>query len=64
METGLNRQKRFSFVAVPGPNIPDLTKARQDLSLHDSRTDTFEPSLYGTVIHAAEVEVLHAIFYM
>ena len=33
--------------------IPDLTKARQDLPLHDSRIGALEPSLYGTIIHAA-----------
>ena len=43
----------FSFGAMPSPNIPDLTKARQDLPLSDSRIGALEPSLYGTIIHAA-----------
>ena len=38
---------------MPSPNIPDLTKARQDLPLPDSRIGALEPSLYGTIIHAA-----------
>ena len=33
------------------PNIPDLTKARQDLPLPNSRIGALEPSLYGTIIH-------------
>ena len=53
METGLNRQESFSFGAMPSPNIPDLTTARQDLFLPDSRIGAFEPSLYGIIIHAA-----------
>ena len=53
METGLNRQEIFSFGAMPSPDIPDLTKARQDLPLPDSRIGTSQPSLYGTIIHAA-----------
>ena len=53
METGLNRRESFSFGAMPSPNIPDLTKARQDLPLPDSRIGALEPSLYGTIIHAA-----------
>ena len=53
METGLNRWESFSFGAMPSPNIPDLTKARQDLPLPDSRIGALEPSLYGTIIHAA-----------
>ena len=53
METGLNRQEIFSFGVMPSPNIPDLTKARQDLPLPDSRIGALEPSLYGTIIHAA-----------
>ena len=38
---------------MPSPNIPDLTEARQDLPLPDSRIGALEPSLYGTIIHAA-----------
>ena len=38
---------------MPSPNIPDLSKARQDLPLPDSRIGAFEPSLYGTIIHGA-----------
>ena len=53
METGLNRQEIFSFDDMPSPNIPDLAKARQELPLPDSRIGAFEPSLYGTIIHAA-----------
>ena len=33
METELNRRESFSFGAMPSSNIPDLTKARQDLPL-------------------------------
>ena len=53
METGLNRRESFSFGAMPSPNIPDLTKARQDLLFPDSWRGALEPSLYGTIIHAA-----------
>ena len=53
METGLNRQESFSFSAMPSPNIPDLTKARIDLPLPDSRIGALESLLYGTIIHAA-----------
>ena len=53
VETGLNRREIFSFGAMPSPNIPDLAKARQDLPLPDSCVDALEPSLYGTIIHAA-----------
>ena len=53
METGLNRSEIFSFGAMPSANIPDLAKARQDLPFPDSRIGAFEPSLYGTIIHAA-----------
>ena len=38
---------------MPSPNIPDLSKVRQVLPLPDSRIGAFEPSLYGTIIHAA-----------
>ena len=44
METGLNRWESFSFGAMPRPNIPDLTKARQDLHLPDNRIGALEPS--------------------
>ena len=53
METGLNRWESFSIGAMPSPNIQDLTKARQDLPLPDSQIGALEPSLYGTIIHAA-----------
>ena len=53
METGLNRRESFSFGAIPSPNIPDLTKARQDLPLPDNRIGALEPSLYRKIIHAA-----------
>ena len=53
METGLNRRESFSFGAMSTANIPDLTKARQDLPLPDSRIGALEPSLYGTIIQAA-----------
>ena len=53
METGLNRRESFSFGAMPSPNIPGLAKARQDLPFPDSQIGAFEPSLYGTIIHAA-----------
>ena len=53
METGLNRRESFSFGAMPSPNIPDLVKASQKLPLPDSRIGASEPSLYGTIIHAA-----------
>ena len=49
----LNRQESFSFGSMPSPNIKDLTKARQDLPLPDNRIGVLEPSLYGTIIHAA-----------
>ena len=42
METGVNRREKFSFSDMPSPNIPDLTKARQDLLLPDSRIGAFE----------------------
>ena len=58
METGLNRQESFSFGAIPSPNIPDLTKARQELPLPDSRISALEPSLYGTITHAALIYIL------
>ena len=38
---------------MPSPNIPDLTKSRQDLPLPDRRIGALKPSLYGTIIHAA-----------
>ena len=38
---------------MPSPNIPDLTKARQDLPLPDSQIGALELSLYGTIIQAA-----------
>ena len=50
METGLNRRESFSFGAMPGPNIPDVTKAREDLSLPESRIGAL---LYGAIIHTA-----------
>ena len=53
METGLNRRESFSFVAMPSPGIPDLTKAGQDLPLPDSRMGALEPSLCGMIINAA-----------
>ena len=53
METRLNRRESFSFSAMPSPNIRDLTKARKDLPLSDSRIGALEQSLYGTFIHAA-----------
>ena len=53
VETDLNRWKSFSFRAMPSPNILDLSKARQDLPLPDSRIGAFEPSFYGMIIHAA-----------
>ena len=59
METGLNRQESFSFDAMPSPNIPDLTKARQDLPVPDSRIGALEPLLYGTIIHAAFTLLAH-----
>ena len=34
----------FSFGTMPSPNIPDLTKTRQDIPLPDSRIGTLEPS--------------------
>ena len=52
METGLNRPESFSFGAMPSPNTPDLAKARQELHLPNGRIGAFEPSLYGTIIHA------------
>ena len=57
METGLNRQESFSFGAIPSPNIPDLTKARQELPLPDSRISALEPCLYGTITHAALIYI-------
>ena len=53
METRLNGWERFSFGAIPSPNTPDLTIARQDLPLPDSWIGALEPSLFGTIIHAA-----------
>ena len=53
METRLNGRERFSFGAIPSPNTPDLTIARQDLPLPDSWIGALEPSLFGTIIHAA-----------
>ena len=53
METGLNRRDSSSFGTMPSPNVPDLAKTRQDLPLPDRRIADFEPSLYGTMIHAA-----------
>ena len=38
---------------------PDLTKARQDLPLHDNRIGALEPSLYGTIIHAVLTLLAH-----
>ena len=38
---------------MPSSNIPDLTKARQDLPLPDSGIGGLEPLLFGTIIHAA-----------
>ena len=52
MENGLNRRESFSFGATPSPDISDLAKARQDLPFRDSQIGPFEPSLYGTIIHA------------
>ena len=52
METRLNRREFFSFGAMPSPNILDLAKARHDIPLLNSRISAFEPSLYGTTIHA------------
>ena len=43
---------------MPSPNIPDLTKVRQDLPLPESRIGALEPSLYGTIIHAYEYATL------
>ena len=53
METELNGRESFSFGAMPSPNIPDLTKARQDLPLPDSWIGALQPLLYGMNIHAA-----------
>ena len=53
METELNRQECFFFGAMPSPNIPNIAKNRQELPLPDSLIGAFEPSLYGTIIHAA-----------
>ena len=53
MESGLNRRERFSFGAMPSPNIPVLTKVRQDLPFPNSRIGALEPSLYGGIIHVA-----------
>ena len=53
IEIGSNRQGSFSFGAMPSSNIPDLTKAGQDLPLPDSRIGALEPSLYGTIKHVA-----------
>ena len=44
--------EKVSPLVLLGPNIPDLTKARQDLSLPNSPIGAFEPSLYGMIIHA------------
>ena len=52
METKLNRRESFSLGAMPSPNIPGLAKAKQEFPLLDSRIGAFEPSLYGTIIHA------------
>ena len=38
---------------MASPNIPDLTKTRQEFPLPDSRIGALETSLYGTIIHAA-----------
>ena len=38
---------------MPSSNIPDLTKARQDLPHPDSRIGALDTSLYGMIIHAA-----------
>ena len=59
METGLNRQESFSFSTMPSPNIPDLTKARQDLPLPNSQICALEPLLYGMIIHAALTLLAH-----
>ena len=45
---------------MPGPNIPHLAKAIQDLPLPESRIGAFEPSLYGTIIYAALTLLAHA----
>ena len=50
IETGLKRPESSSFSAMPSPNIPDLTKARQFLLFPTSRIGPFEPSLYGTIM--------------
>ena len=38
---------------MPSPNIPDLTKVRQELPFPNNRIGALGPSLYGTIIHAA-----------
>ena len=53
MKTGLTKRESFSFGAIPSPNIPDQTKAREHFSLPDSRIGALEPSLYGTIIYEA-----------
>ena len=46
METGLNRPESFFSGVMPSSNIPDLTRARQDLPLPDSQIGVLEPWLY------------------
>ena len=53
METELNGRESFSFGAMPSSNIPNLTKARQDLPLPDSWIGALQPLLYGMNIHGA-----------
>ena len=62
METGLNMRESFSFGTIPSPNVQDLAKAREDLPLHESRMDAFEPSLYGTIIHAVLTLLAYVIY--
>ena len=50
---GLKRWESFSVGAIPSPNIPDPAKTREDSSFSDSQIGAFEPSFYGTIIHAA-----------
>ena len=38
---------------MPSPNIPDLTKVRQELPFPNNRIGALGPSLYGTIIHTA-----------
>ena len=59
MDTRFNGREIFSFGTMPSPNIPDLAKARQDLSLPDNRIGAFKPLLYGSVIHAALTSVAY-----